>query len=364
MNQPEKATEHFALAKKLGRRDPEMKELIGYDLARSLVKAGNHKEAEAEYKKEIAKNADPATGHYELAQFYEDTGREDAAIDAYVLAYKANKALGEGVLKASNIYLHREDYKKAEEMLNLLKNDTVFKDKAKMGLAELVEIREKNEKLRLEAEMADRKMDDAGVEANFLQMLDLNGEDPNAIEGLMNFYKERGYFEKALYWFKKYNKLHPTSDFDRKLIEKDLKNRNDLDNFTLFGRKLVTEDFKGRKTLDNSPLCSDDHTNKYSEKTHTFWLKSLPLKESVAEDDNLMNLAFNGENDRLKELAFLILLVRPEYKQDRKLLEGLLDFYAERGRVEDAVKCIGTLKSLGYYTASEATEKRAKIRGK
>lgn len=364
LNQSEKATEHFTLAKQFGRRDPEMKELIGYDLARSLTKAGNHKEAEAEYKKEIGKSSDPATGHYELAQLYEDTGREDAAIDAYILAYKANKALGDGVLKGSDIYLHREDYKKAEEMLEMLKNDPVFKDKAKTGLAELLEIREKQEKLRLEAEMADRKMDDAGIEANFLQMLDLNGEDASAIEGLMNFYKERGYFEKALYWFKKYNKIRPTSDFDRKLIEKDLKNRNDLDNFTLFGRKLITEDFKGRKTLDSSPLCSSSHTNKYSEKTHTFWLKSLPLKESIADDDNLMNLAFNGENDRLKELAFLILLVRPDYKKDRKLLEGLMDFYAERGRVDDALKYVGALKSLGYYTASEAAEKREKLRGK
>ncbi|MDD3147144.1 MAG: tetratricopeptide repeat protein [Candidatus Riflebacteria bacterium] len=364
LNQPEKASEHFAMARKLGRRDPEMKELIGYDLARSLAKEGKNKEAEAEYKKEIGKNADPATGHYELAQFYYDTGREDASIDSYVQAYKANKALGDGVLKASDIYLHREDYKKAEEMLNLLKSDPVFKDKAKTGLAELKEMREKQEKLRLEAEMADRKMNDSGVEANFLQMLDLNSEDASAIDGLIEFYKERGYFEKALYWFKKYDKIRPTSDFNRKLIEKDLKNRNDLDNFTLFGRKLVTQDFKGRKTLDNSPLCSTSHTDKYSDKTHTFWLKSLPLKESVIDDDNLMNLAFNGENDRLKELAFLILLVRPEYKKDRKLMEGLLEFYSERGRVDDAVKMVNSLKSLGYYTASEATEKRAKLREK
>ena len=361
--QPEKAAEYFALAKKLGRRDPEMKELIGYDMARSLVKAGKMQEAEAEYKKEIKKNSDAGTGHYELAQVYLDTGRENEAIASYNEAYKANKKLGDGMLKASDIYLQREEYDKAEEILKQLKKDPEYKDKAEMGLEEIKETREKQEKLRLEAEMADRKMDDAGVEANFLQMLSLNKDDAGALEGLVEFYKERGYYEKALYWFKRFNKVRPTSDANRKMIEKDLKDRNDQDNFSLFGRKLVTKDYKDNKVLDNSPISGNDLTNKYTGE-HTVWLKALPLKDSVIPDDNLMQLAFNGENDRLKELAFLILMTRTEYKKDRRLHEGLLEFYAERGRVEDAVKCVNTLKSLGYFTTAEATEKRGKLRGK
>ncbi|HPT46302.1 MAG TPA: tetratricopeptide repeat protein [Candidatus Rifleibacterium sp.] len=365
LNQPEKASEHFALARKLGRKDPEIKELIGYDLARSMVKAGNFTEAEAEYKKEIRKNPDPGTGQYELAGLYLDTGREDAAIEKYLEAYKTSKKFGEGVMKAADLYLRREDYDKAESTLSLLKSDPELKDKAKIALEELKETREKQEKLRLEAEMADGKMGDIGVEANFLQMLDLNKTDATALEGLMNFYKDRGYYEKALYWFKKYNKVHPTSDFQRKLIEDDLKNRYDLDNFSLFGRKLVTKDFKGRNKLDNAPLSGQNQVDEDGKgSTMIMWLTALPLKESVAPDDNLMNLAFNGENDRLKEIAFQILLVRPEYKTDRRLIEGLMDFYAERGRNDDAIKCLNSLKRLGYLNAGEASEKRAKLRGK
>ncbi len=365
LNQPEKAAEHFAEARKLGRKDPEIKELIGYDLARSLLQAGKVAEAEAEFKKEIKKNSDPGTGHYELAGLYEDSGREDAAIEAYLEAYKASKKFGAGVMKAADIYLRRENYDRAEATLELLKSDPELKDKAKIAIEELKETREKQEKLRLAAEMEDGKMGDIGIEANFLQMLDLNKSDPTALEGLMNFYKDRGYYEKALYWFKKYNKVHPTSDFQKKLIEEDLKNRYDLDNFSLFGRKLVTKDFKGRSKLDNAPLSGKnmvDEDGKNS--TMIMWLTALPLKESVAPDDNLMNLAFNGENDRLKEIAFQILLVRQEYKNDRRVIEGLMDFYAERGRIDDALKCVNSLKRLGFYTASEATEKRAKLRGK
>lgn len=365
LNQPEKASEFFASARKLGRRDTSIKELIGYDLARSLWKGGNAKEAEAEYRKEIRKNSDPGTGHFELAGLYEDTGREDDAIGEYFQAYKANKKFAEGVMKAADIYLDREDYGKAENALEMLKNDPDFKDKAKNRLEEVKEIREKQEKLRLAAEMEDKKMSDAGIEANFLQMVALNGNDATALEGLMNFYKDRGYFEKALYWFKRYNKVHPTSDFQKKLIMDDLRNRYDLDNFSLFGRKLVTKDFKGRSKLDNSPLSGKSVLEKDANSTvQIVWLHVLPLKESIAADDNLMNMAFNGDNDRLKEIAFQILLVREEYKKDRRVIEGLMEFYAERGRADDAIRCLDRLKRLGFYTASEATEKRAKIRGK
>ncbi|NCB38535.1 MAG: tetratricopeptide repeat protein [Erysipelotrichia bacterium] len=325
----EKATFHFAEARKFGRKDPEIKELIGYDMARSLVKSGKMKDAEAEYKKEIKKNQDPATGYFELAQLYEDTGRENDAIESYIQAYDLNKALGEGVMKAADIYLQREDYDNAESTLTIIKNDAVFKDKARMALADLKEKRELQEKLRLENNLNDSKNTDAEIEATFYEMLDLNKSDPTALEGLMNFYKERGYYEEALSFFRKYNKVNSGTDYEKKVVEKDLKNRFELDNYTLFNNKKV-----------------------------------IPFKDSTADDDNLMNLAFNGDNDRLKEIAFKILLSRTEHKKDRNLVEGLLDFYAERGRTEEALKYVSVMKRLGYYTDSEVTEKRAKLRGK
>ncbi len=327
--QPEKATEHFNEARKLGRRDPGIKELIGYDLARNLLRSGKSSEAETEYKKEIRKNADPATGYYELAQLYEDTGRENEAVEAYVQAYNLNKSLGEGVMRSADIFLRREEYDNAESVLNLLKSDAAFKDRAKEELAEIKDARERQEKLRLEAEMADRAINDAGIEENFMHMLELNKNDADALDGLMNFYQERGYYDQALYWFRKYNRVNPTSDHQKKLIENELKHRFELDNFTLFGYK-----------------------------------KPVEFKYSQAADDNLMNLAFNGENDRLREVAAQILLSRKEYKENRSLIEGLLEFYAERGRVSEAIKYVNIMKRLGYYTAAEATEKRAKLRGK
>jgi pentatricopeptide repeat protein len=232
-------------------------------------------------------------------------------------------------MKAAEIYLRREDFDKAEETLSILKNNPEFKEKAKVELAELDEYREKQEKLKLEATLEDKKLTDADTESTFYQMLEINKKDPEALEGLMNFYQERGYYEEALDFFRRYNKVNPTSDHLKKLTEKDLKNRFEQDNYTLFGYK-----------------------------------KPVPHKDSTASDDNLMNLAFNGENDRLKEVSFLILLSRTEFKSDRRLIEGILEFYAERGRVEEALKYVATMRRLGYYSDSEAAEKRAKIRGK
>lgn len=329
LEQPEKAAEHYALAKKLGRGDHEIKELIGYDLARSMVKSGKSAAAEAEYKKEIRKNSDPATGLTELALLYEDTGRDDDAIKLYLQAYDLNKALGSGVMKSVDIYLKREDYANAERLLEILKRDPNLKDQAKMELAELEEMKTRQEKLKLEETLLDSKLTDRGIEETYYEMLNMDKKDAKALEGLKDFYQKRGYYDEALSYFRKYNKVNPTTDYNRKLIEKDLKNRWELDNFTLFGYK-----------------------------------KPVDYKYSTAADDDLMNMAYNGDNDRIKEISFQILLDRKEYKENRRLIEGLLNFYAERGRTGDALKCVAKMKRLGYYTSSEATEKRAKLRNK
>lgn len=329
LGNPEKSTHHFEQARKLGRRDPDIKELIGYDLARSLARSNKMAEAEAEYKKEISKSDDPTTGLSELAQLYEDIGREDDAIKLYLQAYGRNKKLAAGVMKAAEIYLRRENYEKAEEMLSILKNDPEFKERARIELEEIEDRKTLQESLKLENTLKDSSLTDFQREQTYYEMLNVNKNDPTALEGLMTFYQERGYYAEALSWFRKYNKINPTSDHNRKLIETDLKNRKKLDDYTLFQYK-----------------------------------EPLPFKYVKTPEDDLMNLAFNGDNDRLKEVAFLILLDRKENKTDRRLREGLLDFYAERGRYSEASKQITAMVRYGHYTKYEAAEKRKKLRGR
>jgi len=329
LDNPEKATHHFEQARKLGRRDTDIKELIGYDLARSLARSNKMAEAEAEYKKEIRKSQDPTTGLSELAQLYEDIGREDDAIKLYLQAYGMNKKLAAGVMKAAEIYLKRENYEKAEEMLAMLKNDPEFKERARIELEEIDDRKKLQETLKFENTLKDSSLTDQQKEETYYQMLNINKNDPTALEGLMTFYQERGYYDEAISWFRKYNRVNPTSDHNRKLIESDLKNRKKLDDFTLFQHK-----------------------------------EPLPFKYVKTPEDDLRNLAFNGDNDRLKEVAFQILLDRKENKSERTLIEGLLNFYAERGRYNEASKQIAAMVRNGYYTKSEGAERRKKLRGR
>lgn len=331
---PDKASEHYELARKFGRKDPEIKEMIGYDLARSLIKSGKYKEAEEEYKKAIKISEDQATGFYELAYLYSDTGREDDAIKNFKKAYELDSKFGDGVFKSAEIYMNREDFVKAEELYETLKRDKNYGDRAKQAIKELEERRELNEKLKLEARIEDGRSNDATIEATYFEMLDNNSKDEEALKSLWEFYEERGYFEEALRFFRKYNRLRPVSDFQKKLIEKELKNKLKLDNFTIFEYKDPI-DYKYVKT----------------------------------SDEDLKQQAYNGENDRLKELAFDVLAWRIGHAgKDRSMMDGKpilearLEFYEERGKLDEALKVVSALKRYGWWSDYDASEKRRTLR--
>lgn len=324
-----KAVEHYDQARKFGRRDPEIKELIGYDLARNLDKSGKIEEAIAEYKKEIRKNADPATGYFELGRLFEDTGRDSEAIKAYLQAYNMNKSFAEGIMRSAEIYLKDEDFVNAENFLNMLRRDPKFGDQARMEIDEIAATQKRLESRKLEMKLMESGNNDAEIEETYYELIDRNKENDEALDGLRRFYEERGYYDQALTIFRKYHKINPGTEYGRKMTEKELKDKFARDNMALFGTR-----------------------------------RNVDPKYSNVDDDDLMNLAYQGENDRLREIAMQALLTRKEYKKDRKLIDELMDFYEERGNTREALKCVTKLKRYGYYSDREAKDKRARLRGK
>jgi len=245
-----------------------------------------------------------------------------------------DRQYGEGIFLSAEIYMKRENYVKAEEFYEALKRDKNFSDRAKQALKELEDRRQLDEKLKLEAKIEDGRSDDRTVENTYLEMLDNDKKDETAIKGLWEFYEERGYYEEALQYFRKYNRLRPVSDFQKKLIEKELKNKLKLDNYTIFGYK-----------------------------------EPLDYKYVKTSEEDLKQQAYHGENDRLKELAFDVLAYRiAKYKKDRSMsedkpiLEDRLEFYEERGKLDEALKVVSALKRYGWWTDYEASEKRRKLR--
>lgn len=336
LRKPDKASEHYELARKFGRRDPEIKQMIGYDLARSLMKSGKIEDAEKEYKKAIKASEDQATGYFELGYLYYDIGRDDDAINNFKKAYEIDRQRGEGVFKSAEIYLDREEFDKAEELLETLKRDKNYAEKAKFELKMLAERRELDEKIKLEQKIEDGKADPALYEITLLEILSTDSKDENALKALWEFYEEKGYFDEAIKYFRRYNKLRPVSDFQKKLIEKELKNKLKLDNYTIFNFR-----------------------------------EPIDYKYVKTSEEDLKQQAFHGENDRLKELAFDILAFRiAKYAKERSvhddkpILEARLEFYEERGKLAEALKIVSTLKRYGWWNDYDASEKRRKLREK
>ena len=52
-----------------------------------------------------------------------------------------------------------------------------------------------------------------------------NKKDSSIPEKLYNFYKERGYYEEAIKWYRKYAKVGGVTAVEKKNVEEDLKAR-------------------------------------------------------------------------------------------------------------------------------------------
>lgn len=323
----EKAAEHIEFAGKYGKKDASITEAIGYDIARNLSKTGKFEEAISAYKKEIKKNDNPAQGYFEMGETFEQLEQTNNAIKAYQKAYELDKKLASGIYRCAELYQQNGDKENMQKMLKLLKSNSEYKDRAEGMIDEFKKEEELNAEHELQDKLTSRGTKDAELEAAYLESYDADKKNADILEKIYLFYKERGYYDDAIKWYRKYAKVASVSDYDKKSTEKDLKAYLEQDNYYLFGDK------------------SEDKPSK-----------------SKTPDDELMNLAFNGENDRQQEVAFQVLLSRKEYKEDRKVIEGALKFYEERGRVKEATKYINQLKKLGYLSESEASYKKEKLK--
>ncbi len=321
----EKAAKHIELAGKYGKNDSSITKAIGYDIGRNLAKVGKYEEAIASYKKEIKKNPNPAQGFYEMAEIFERLEDNKNAIKAYQKAYELDKNMIQGIHRCAELFQENNDKANTEKMLKILKSRSEYKE------LEMIDSLQREEKEKAERELSEKvsgsDTKDADLESAYLEYYNANKKDSETLKKLYEFYKNRGYYDEAITWYRKYAKVGAVTDYEKKNVEEDLKASLEQDNYYLFGNKK----------------------------------EDKPGKSKVASDE-LMNLAFNGDNDRQKELALQILLTRKEYKDNRKVVEGLADFYEKRGRVKEASKYISQMKRLGFLTESEAKERKSRLK--
>lgn len=325
LDEPLLAAKEFKLAKKLGKKIPGLKEDIGYNLADNLLKSGKIEQAIKEYKKQIKNSDDPGLGYYNIGKAYEDLGDDKNSIKAYILAYEYDRAHGEGIIKAANIYQRDNNWDKAIEMYSMLKRDKQYKDLAKSEIKEIQELQQQDYERSLETKAQDGTT--ASIEAAYLELLDINSKNEDALEGLRDYYEEHGYYKESMRYIRKLKKLGRYSDYDAKMTIKKLRAR-------------------------------------WKEDNQRLWMDNKPLYKSGVDDDQLENIAYNGENSRIREEAYLILLKRKNFKKDKTLIESQMSFYEEAGYYRAASKCVTKLKRYGYLTTSEAKDEKKRLKDK
>ena len=262
-----------------------------------------------------------------MAEIFEKIDDTNNAIKAYKKAYDLDKKMIQGIFRCAELYQDKNDKANAEKMLKILKSKSEYKDQAE----DMIESLKLDEKEKTERDLYERinsrSTKDADLEAAYIETYESNKKDSEALEKLYNFYKDRGYYDEAIKWYRKYAKVSAVTDYEKKNVEKELKAKLEQDNYYLFGGK------------------DDDKPSK-----------------SKTPSDELMNLAFNGENDRQKEMALQILLSRKDYKEDKRIVEEMAKFYEERGKAKEATKYINQMKKLGYLSESEAKTRKERLK--
>lgn len=322
----EKAVSHIEQAGKYGKKDTTIMNAIGYDIGRNLAESGRYEEALAAYKKEVKKNSNPALGYYEMGGVFESLEDQKNALKAYQKAYELDKKMIQGIFRCAEIYQENNDKENTEKMLKILKSNSQYKEKAK----EMIEEIKTNEKEKAEQEIDEKingSSNDADLEAALIAKYNSDKQNSAVAKSIYNYYKSRGYYDEAIKWYRKYAKVGSVTNYEKQSVERDLKDKLEQDNYLLFGKK------------------SESKSNK-----------------SSVSDEELIEIARNGDNDRQKDLAFQILLSRKDTKGNKRLLEDAIKFYEKRGKVKEASKYINQMKKLGYLTDSEAKSRKERLK--
>lgn len=190
------ASQAYESARNLGRRTPETRGLVGYNLARSLFYAGKMEEAIDQYKKAIKVANDPETGWFETARVYKHLGRHREAINAYEKAFSANPRMSEAVFNIGLLLRQDGELAKAIEALERISRRR--DDWSEQARQEIEEIKTEMEEIQRDA-MLDKAAygSEEEREKAYLAMLDADRNDSAALDGMTELLISRGDYKEA-----------------------------------------------------------------------------------------------------------------------------------------------------------------------
>ncbi len=278
-NKPAEAAAALEKARRFGRKEKDLKKLIGFDLARALNDTGKVEEAIAEYQKAIRTSDDPATGWFELAEIYEARGDDDKAIKAYDKAISLDAKRGEAPLRIGKIYRAAGDLDKALTVFKGIERRPDVGEQAKIEIEEIEA--EKTEARRTElADLASTGSEDQREKA-YRQMLELNKADQEAYDGLIELAKAKGDLSQVEFYYKEMKKVGLLTKDQLAQKVNELSYRQDAgEDLAAWENRL--EEFKRKGEWDKA-LAENEKIKAYNKSQLEYWKKFSGDKDLKAE---------------------------------------------------------------------------------
>jgi len=278
------ASEAFEKAKQLGGKDQDIKDLVGYDLARALYATGKIDDAIAEYKKTIRTATDSATGWYELGRLHDDLRDIDSAIETYKKAFVADEKRGEAVIRIAELYRSEVKLDEALGVLELIVRKKEWSDRAKALIEEIQAEKTEDAQGNL-MELAQTGSEDVREKA-YKDLLAIDKKDEAALEGLKQLAFERGDLDQAKYYIKELKKAGHLSKDQADIQLNELKYRVDAgEDLSAWENRL--EEYKKDSDWDKA-IEMNSKIRDYAQDQLEYWRKFSPKNADQRETRSKM----------------------------------------------------------------------------
>lgn len=278
------AAEAFEKAKQFGKKDLEIRNLVGYDLARALYATGKIDDAIAEYQKTIRTATDSATGWYELGRLHDDLRDVDSAIEAYKKAFEADDKRGEAVFRIAELYRSEGMLDEALAALELISRKKDWSEKAKALIEEIQT--EKTEGSREDLmELAQGGSEDVREKA-YQDLLAIDKKDEAALDGLKQLAFERGDLDQVRYYIKELKKAGHLSKEQADIQLNELKYRVDAgEDLAVWENNL--EEYKKDGNWDKAILMNTK-IRQYAQDQLDYWRRFSPKNKEQQQTKSKM----------------------------------------------------------------------------
>lgn len=281
------AAEALEKAKQFGKKDLDLKNLVGYDLARALYATGKIDEAIKEYQKTIRTATDSATGWFELGRLHDDLRDIDAAIEAYKKCFEADEKRGDAVFRIAELYRSDEKLDEALGALELIVRKKDWSDKAKALIEEIKAEKTEGDRDNL-MELAQGGTEVIREKA-YQDLLAIDKKDEAAMEGLKQLAFERGDLDQVRYYIKELKKAGHLTKEQADIQLNELKYREDAgEDLSVWENRL--EEYKKDGDWDKA-IEMNTKIRQYAQDQLDYWRRYSPTsKEKLATKSQMMKL--------------------------------------------------------------------------